>query len=225
MRHGPRSYFDEIDRLEIGFQTENGPQDNRRRAVRDPPDPNESSLSYIRRIVEFCRLEGIDLRIFITPAHVHQLEIASAIGAWHLIEDGKRALVRQLAEDALRHRDRPPITLFDFSGYSRVTTEALPPRGSREEMLYYWDSSHFKAQVGDYVLDRLFDVRRTSREVPHDFGVRLTNATIESTLAQQRVTQAAYRERFPEEVAALRSLARLKLIRGASLVSAHIAIY
>jgi len=43
--------------------------------------------------------------------------------------------------------------LWDFSGYSSVTTEALPASGSHAEMEFYWDSSHFKDIVGDFVLD------------------------------------------------------------------------
>ena len=226
MRYGPRAYFDEIDRLEVEAQTEETtPRDSQHSAVPAPPDPDETSLSYVRRIVEFCRREGIDLSIFITPSHVHQIEIAAATGAWPIIEGGKRALVRLLADDARERPGRPSIPLFDFSGYSSVTTEALPPVGSRKEMRYYWDSSHFKEQVGDYVLDRLFGVTTASREAPRDFGIRLTADTIESALAQQRVAQAAYRERFPEEVAALQSLVRAKLEPGASLVSARLAIH
>jgi hypothetical protein len=64
--------------------------------------------------------------------------------------------------------------LWDFSGYSSVTTEALPELGSRAEMRFYRDSSHFKDVVGDFVLDRLFGLSHPRRPVPLDFGVRLT---------------------------------------------------
>ncbi len=49
--------------------------------------------------------------------------------------------------------DAPSIPLWDFSGYSSVTTETLPASGSHAEMEFYWDSSHFKDIVGDFVLD------------------------------------------------------------------------
>jgi len=213
MRRGPRAYFEEVDRLEVGYQTADAAPSARKanlKTVPSAPDPNESSLAYVRRIVEFCRREGIDLRIFITPSHAHQLEIAAAAGAWPAIENGKRALVRLLAEDSARHPGQPSITLIDFSGYSSLTTEALPPRGSRQEMKYYWDSSHFKENIGNLVLDRLFAATLASRRIPSDFGVSLTPDTIEPYLAAQRVAQAAYRERFPTTVAALRSLVMAK---------------
>jgi hypothetical protein len=148
----------------------------------------------------------VDLRIFIAPEHAHQLEITAAIGEWASLENAKRALVQLLADDAARHPEAPPIPLWDFSGYSSVTTEDLPKSGSRAEMKFYWDSSHFKDIVGDFVLDRLFGLSGPQRGVPPDFGVRLTPATIELTLAQLRADQVTYRRGHPEDVVWIRSL-------------------
>jgi len=206
---GPRGYFDEIDRLEVGFKREGQLAANARvpgRAVQQTTASSETSLDYIRRIVAFCRAQGVDLRIFIAPEHAHQLEITAAIGEWASLENAKRALVQLLAEDAARHPGAPPIPLWDFSGYSSVTTEALPESGSRAEMEFYWDSSHFKDVVGDFVLDRLFGLSHPRREVPPDFGVRLTPATLEPTLARLRTDQFAYRRSHPEDVEWIRSL-------------------
>lgn len=203
---GPRAYFDEIDRLEVGFQTEGLTPARNLAGPSLQPNPQQSSFAYIRRIVEFCLAEKIDLRIFITPAHVHQYEIAAATGGWPSIENGKRNLVRLLAEEAVAHPDRPPIPLYDFGRYSSVTTERPPAAGSRDEMRYYWDSSHFKEVVGDYVLDRIFEFTDADRTVPPDFGARLTSENIEAELATGRAQQEAYRLDHTEEVDRLRSL-------------------
>ena len=206
---GPRGYFEEIDRLEVGFKREGQLAANARgpgRTAQPATAASETSLDYIRRIVAFCRAQGVDLRIFIAPEHAHQLEITAAIGEWTNLENAKRALVQLLAEDAARRPGAPPIPLWDFSGYSSVTTEALPESGNRSEMEFYWDSSHFKDIVGDFVLDRLFGLSRPQREVPPDFGVRLTPATIEPTLARLRADQVAYRRSHPADVVWIRSL-------------------
>jgi hypothetical protein len=206
---GPRGYFEEIDRLEVGFKREGQLAANARspgRTAQPSTAASEASLDYIRRIVAFCRAEGVDLRIFIAPEHAHQLEITAAIGEWATLEKAKRALVQLLAEDSARHPGAPPIPLWDFSGYSSVTTEALPEFGSRAEMEFYWDSSHFKDIVGDFVLDRLFGLSHPRRPVPPDFGVRLTPATVEPALARLRAAQLAYRRSHPQDVAWIRSL-------------------
>lgn len=207
---GQRAYFDEIDRLEVGFQTEAAAPARPGSVAVAPTD--ESSLAYVRRIVDFCRKAGIDLRIFITPSHVHQQEIAAATGAWPSLEEGKRALVRLLAEDTARHPSLPPIPAYDFSGYSAVTEESLPASGSHDEMRYYWDSSHFKSLVGDYALDQVLNDGSGADPAPNDFGVRLTVHDIESVIAEQRRRQADYRTRFPEDVSALRSLIASALV-------------
>ncbi len=227
VKFGPRAYFEEIDRLEVGFKTEGmnpAPVKVSHRPAASPVNGDQTSLTYIRRIVEFCRAEHIDLRIFLTPEHAHQMEISSAVGAWSSIEQGKRALVKLLREDAARHPGKPPITLYDFSGYSTVTTEALPEPGSHAEMKYYWDSSHFKETVGDMVLDRLFGYTRPGRPVPDDFGVKLTSDTIESELQNTRTLQAAYRRSHPEDISSIRSLVEKGTGRKANDSSVAIVI-
>src|SRR5262245_2890469 len=52
---GPRAYFEEIDRLEVGFKREG---QSSTRSAPGPGTPSETSLDYIRRIVAFCRREG-----------------------------------------------------------------------------------------------------------------------------------------------------------------------
>jgi len=206
---GPRGYFEEIDRLEVGFKRQGQLAANARElahTARQPVAPSETSLDYVRGIVAFCRAAGIDLRIFIAPEHAHQLEITAAIGESAVLENAKRAVVRVLAEDSAQHPGAPSVPLWDFSGYSSVTTEALPEPGSRAEMRFYWDSSHFKEVVGDLVLDRIFGLSHPRRTVPRDFGVRLTPATVEYALARQRADQLAYRRSNPQDTVWIRSL-------------------
>jgi hypothetical protein len=134
------------------------------------------------------------------------MEITAASSAWSELERKKRDLVHLLAENAARHRGEALVPVFDFGGYSIITEEPLPPVGSRQEMRYYWDSSHFKQIVGDYVLDRVYGVSAPARHAPQDFGVRLTPADVEPYLAEQRLRQADYRARFPGDVDSLRAL-------------------
>ncbi len=203
IQDGPRAYFDAIDRQEV--QDQFGPIPTKQQP-KSPVDLEESALAYIRRIVEFCRSQQIDLRIFITPTHVHQSEISVALWGEPSLESGKRALVQLLTEDAARFPDRPLISLMDFNGYSPITTEPLPPIGSRKEMRFYWDSSHFKEIVGDYILDRLFAVRTAGRPVPPDFGILLNAKTLDTALAREREARMEYLRKFPKDVAALQAL-------------------
>jgi len=202
----PRAYFAAYDRQEVGWRRPASPAPGAApQAAGAPAQP--SAMADIGRIVEFCRAQGIDLRIFITPAHVHQMEIGALTGEWPGLEQAKRDLVRMLAADAARHPGRPAVPLWDFSGYSSVTTEPMPAAGSRDEMRYYWDASHFKENVGDWVLARLFGVSDAAAGAPPaDFGVLLTERNVETAIAATRAAAEAYRKTRSHEVAQLRTL-------------------
>jgi hypothetical protein len=205
----PRGYFHMTDEEAVTYGTEwiVAARHNHASLRADPPvDPNETSLGYVRRIVDFCRSHHIDLRIVVTPAHVHQLEIMAATEGPTAVENKKRDLVSLVDEENARYPEQPPTPLFDFSGYSSITEEVPPAPGMSEELRYYWDSSHFKQLVGDYILDRVYGVSVLARKAPPDFGVRLTDATIEPYFADQRQRQDDYRRRHLNDVSRLRKL-------------------
>ncbi len=49
-------------------------------------------------------------------------------------------------------------------------------------MQWYWESSHFKKEVGDLVLDKLFDYQALGRVIPDDFGILINRNNIEAHL-------------------------------------------
>jgi hypothetical protein len=201
VEHGPRAYFDASIQESIGYALEWKIPARPRRAApaavpATPPDPL-SSLDYILKIVHFCREHDIELRMFITPSHACEMEVRKATGAWEWTENGKRALVRALAEDAAAHPGHAPISLYDFDIFSSVTTEPLPPEGSRDEMRFFWDSSHAKQVVGDMVLDQILGLRPAAA----DLGIRLTPQNIETVIARNRAAAELWRNEHPEEVA------------------------
>lgn len=197
---GPRAYFDEIDKQEVGYKLEwRIPQKAARNSKLNPDTQADpvTSLGYIKHIIEFCRAHNIELVLFITPSHVHQLEIADATGEWPTIENGKRTLVQLLEDDAKKQHGRSAFPLYDFSGYTSVTSEDLPPSDSRVELKYYWESSHFKAIVGDMVLNRIF----SGGAVPSGFGIRMNSGTVEAALLEIREQQKSYRTSHPDDIA------------------------
>ena len=90
----PAHYFPAIDRQKVGYMLDTDPPSRPGRSVLRPDtEPSPTSMDYVRRIVVFFREHAIDLQIFITPSHAHQLEIAAETGVWPAIEQGKRDLV------------------------------------------------------------------------------------------------------------------------------------
>ncbi|BCR04548.1 hypothetical protein DESUT3_16170 [Desulfuromonas versatilis] len=177
------------------------------------PETGLDTLEQFRKIITLARAQGIDLKLFISPAHARLLEVIDQAGLWPQFEQWKRRLVEVLAKEAGGHPDRQPFVLWDFSGYNSVTSEEVPAAGdTATRMRYYWESSHYKRQAGDLVLDRLFAYNSPERSVPADFGVVLTPANLEAHLAAIREGKAAWQAAHPQdraEIAASRQAAGL----------------
>ena len=113
-----------------------------------------SSLDEFRRIVEFSRVHHIDLRLFFDPAHAFYREAIASSGKWELYDDWKRQIVKIVADVEARYPDQPEIPIWDFSGYTEITTEPVP-RGAGKTTAMRWHESlsHYSAATGKVILD------------------------------------------------------------------------
>lgn len=176
----------------------------------DYAEGGETTFDMLRRIVQFAREHDIDLRLLISPPHARQLETIALAGLWPAWEQWKREIVAVLSEDAAAHRDRQPFPLWDFSGYNSVTTEPVPELGDvGTEMAGYWDSSHYKKEIGDLMLDRVLGAAEQRVAAPRDFGVLLTQENLEENLRHALDAQAAYRRSRPGELHEIAAFAGL----------------
>lgn len=165
-------------------------------------------LDLFRQLVEDCRQKNIKLSLFISPIHARQIEAMRVLNIFPEFQQWKRDLVKILAEDAVANPNKKPIFLWDFTGYNSITTEAIPPADSKKEMKWYWESSHYKKELGDVVLDIMFNYPEKMKDAPSDFGVVINSSNIESHLQRIRTEQARYKQNFPEEVEEVERLAR-----------------
>jgi hypothetical protein len=167
------------------------------------PGTHESpTLHYFQILVATCRRDHIDLRLYIQPNHAYLLETFKIKGLWPTMDQWKRELVSILAEDAAAHPKEKPFPLWDFSGYNTITTEAIPMRGdTTTKMKWYWEGSHYKKELGDQILDRIFNYQSATRKVSQDFGVLLTPNNLETHLVNIRQKQQVYAQTHPGEIA------------------------
>ncbi|WP_144054055.1 hypothetical protein [Baaleninema simplex] len=165
------------------------------------PAFSEDTLYVLRDIIADCREHNIELKVFISPVHARQLEKMRELGRYKDFENWKRELVAIVEEDARRHSQNSRIPLWDFSGYNSITTEAVPPENSSEQMRWYLEASHYKKELGDVILEAIADDSPRSDRLPADFGVLLTGDSLESHLASIRTAGDRYRQAYPHEVA------------------------
>ncbi|MEC0143777.1 hypothetical protein [Paenibacillus alginolyticus] len=127
---------------------------------------SQKHLMYFQAIVDICKESNLQLKVFISPSHVTLLESIRNAGHWNLFEQWKR----EIAE----------ITPYwDFYYYNSITNEPI-----NDNMKYYWDSTHYKKEVGNMVLSKMYDLGKNG--IPSNFGVYVTKENIENHLQTTR---------------------------------------
>jgi hypothetical protein len=147
-----------------------------------------SSWAGLRRIIAVCRERGIELTLIIDPVHALMLEGLHACGDGHVYTRWKTELTR-IAEAA-------GVPLWDFTGYSSYTTEPLPTAALDAPGRWFWEPSHFRKELGDLVLERLFNGPRADP----GFGVRLTTSNLPGRIAQTARQRQDWRPRAAGEL-------------------------
>ncbi len=157
-----------------------------------PTPPSTPALD--TSIGKLCR-SGTRLRLYINPTHALTLYALYWRGKWDAMQAWQRGLV-QLVE---RHRAQGcDVRLHDFSGFNSITTEATPLVSGKPDMHYYWEVSHYRDNVGRLILARLFG---GDTPPPADFGVELTQASIDAHQAATRAARERYRVEHAREAA------------------------
>jgi len=159
------------------------------------------TLEIYNRLLELAYENDVDLRLLISPSHARMYETIAVAGLYERWEDWKREIV-SMNEKAAKKYDKTPYVILDFSGYSKYTTEKLP-RGSAESkpMTWWWESSHYKSNLGDMVLERAL----LNKDVA-GFGVRLDNHNMEQHLKNIRLGRERWRRDNPQDVAYIEAL-------------------
>lgn len=156
------------------------------------------------RILDKAHRRNVKVTLFISPSHARQWEALSLAQGEEIFEEFKRKLVSVNEKTALRNK-KHPFELWDFTGYGILTAENVPVDSSGT-MKWYWDSSHYKKELGDIVLDRMFEGNFSGGEKYPDFGVKLTEKTVEDHLKRLRADRAAWQKSHPEDVAEIKAL-------------------
>ena len=96
---------------------------------------------------------------------------------------------------------------WDFSGIDQYTAEPVPQPGDVDSLMqWYHESSHYHVDLGDRILDKIFDYSSPNREPADDFGVALTPDNIETHLSMVRNGLVDWIRQNPADVAEIDAL-------------------
>jgi hypothetical protein len=164
---------------------------------------SDPAVDSFRNILRVCRQRDIRLFLAVPPLHAIGLEEMWADGnSWDDFENWKRILVKVVAEENARTPQAEPVLLWDFSSYSGLCAEEVPPmKAANPHMRYFYDPGHFTPLLGGMLLRRMFAGPAAADADLSGLGVVLTPDTIESQLARIRAERDSYMLSHPAEVA------------------------
>ena len=97
--------------------------------------------------------------------------------------------------------------IWDFSGYSKFTTESVSRLPNEKSQLkWFWESSHFKKNVGDKILTKVLNKEQNSDYALSDFGIKINSENIDAHLDQIRVSGFAWKASFQNDASAVKIL-------------------
>lgn len=129
-------------------------------------------LNNFKSILDTCKKKKITIKVFFSPVHAAQLEAIYSAGLWPDFEEWKRQVIAM-------------TPAWDFSDYSSITTEPI-----NNNMENFVDSVHYDEQIGNLILNRLYNSHQD--RVPSNFGFLITPSNIESHLAKIRAERQGW---------------------------------
>jgi hypothetical protein len=159
---------------------------------------SKCDLGPLQSIIKLARSLDIKVAVILTPSYVDEFEIIKQAGLQRAYDNWKRSLVNIVSEAANGGDD---VALWDFNRIDAYTTEPLPSPDDRSHALqWFWETKHFKAELGDQIINTLMD------RGPTDFGVRLVPGNIEVEIIQGHDRLTAFESANGADVNRIRSL-------------------
>jgi len=163
-----------------------------------------SALGQLETLLRTAAMDGTDIRLFIQPSHAFLLEALQAAGYWDDYEKWERKLVGLIDKINTEVSPEKKILLWDFSGYSAFTGEAVG-KDNATVMKWYWDAGHYKKDLGDRVQDRIFGYDSPDRNGTENFGALIDVNNIDSHLKNTAKKRSAYLETQHENIQELKT--------------------
>lgn len=158
-------------------------EENIRNWTRKAPrlQPAEGIISEDEQMVDailtLATASDSTVHVVIYPYHAEIRMLIERLDLGGLFADWKKSIVNIAA----RHTEQgQKIEVWDFSGITQETLEAIPKPGDRNSQLtYYWEAGHFKKALGDLMIARILGDQNT-------FGVNLNKGNVTNWLIEDR---------------------------------------
>jgi len=159
-------------------------------------------LSLLGELVEYAFEHEVRVVIGIAPCHASRLVQIDRLGHWESYGWFKRDLIALQAGIERKYSDGPGLRLIDFAVLDGRTTGTVPDADDASvQMPWFYEPVHFKAALGDLVLDALLSDPDTDGSPA--FGVDLRGVDIEEHMDRQLELLDVYEAFHPAELRGL----------------------
>jgi hypothetical protein len=167
-----RDYHSVFVKVETGFMEKNGlwlnsPEDS---FETFNPVSGYDTVETFEKLVQFCYVNDIDMKIYFSPIHARLLLGMFCVGLWDELKTLKTNVYRINQKLAEKH-DSIPYDIWDFTTINSYSQEPIPPLG--QEMQWYVEDSHFLPALADKLQTVITGVGE-HKDIERDFGVLLS---------------------------------------------------
>ncbi|WP_428024995.1 hypothetical protein [Arcobacter sp.] len=148
-------------------------------------DTGENAFIDFEFIVNSCYQNNIKLDIIFGPSHIRQWEAFNYKKSFDKWQQWKKDVVISVNKIASRY-NKKQFRIMDFAVYHPLTAEEVPT-DKNVKMKYYWESNHYKNELGSIVLDKLIGDSQYKY-----FGAELNFSNIDEHLESQKVKRHQY---------------------------------
>ena len=136
---------------------------------------SSSDWRSLTALLDAAAREKTEVHLIVYPYHAQLMAMLEQTGLWPVFEQWKLRLLREVARLNAAHPEGR-LVLWDFSGYGALQCETIPAKGDIVHgTRWYWESGHFKAALGERMLERIFGAAGAQSQ-PAGFGFRLNSA-------------------------------------------------
>ncbi|WP_028105176.1 hypothetical protein [Pseudoduganella violaceinigra] len=160
--------------------------------------PTDGAMEALETSVR--RACGLRWSLYVNPTHAMTIDAMYWAGRGGQYEEW---LVRLAAMGKRLRQAGCDARLYDFSGFNGVTSEYVPQPGDSSEMRNYWETSHYRENVGDAILARLSG----GPAAADGFGDELLPESMAAHIARLRKNRLAYLQTHRFEAATAHSIA------------------
>lgn len=157
----------------------------------------------LREIIEICHRDHVQLFLFIPPTHIRRIALMYKAGFGEALEKWKKKMVI-INENAAKQSGRPAFPFWDFTNFNAYTTEEMPrSTDAGGEMKWHWEISHYKKELAELMLQRLFSSHQARSSGTDDFGIRLNSFNIDVYLKKEAQSIRYYFDTHPTDTSEL----------------------